>query len=367
MYTVLEFGHMASDGVRMHAYATAIARTVKPGSVVVDIGAGTGIFSLLAARAGARRVHAVDLDPAIWVLPDLARENGVADRITIHHQSSLELSIPERADVIVSDLRGSIPLYEAHLESLRDARTRLLAPGGTLLPKQDRLMVGVVEQERLWSELERGWRGFEDRGLAAAAARTAILNYPYNDDGRPVATNQVLTDAKAWAELAYGEDYPRVYDRTVELTAQRDGTAHALALWFEATILDGITYASAPGSSMVYKRMLLPLLAPVRVTAGEAVKVTVRMDVTGERWAWDTAIGGQRFRQSTFLGKPTSPEALLREASTYVPNVSARGERAKRALELMDGKRSVQEIAAELGGTPAILDEVRDYVRRYGR
>ena len=367
MYSVLDFGHMAADGVRMDAYARAIARTVRPGDVVVDIGAGSGIFSLLAARAGARRVHAIDTNPAVWLVADLAAENGLADRITIHHATSLETELPERANVIVSDLRGSIPLYEAHLESLRDAKERLLAPGGTLIPKRDELRVALVEQDLFWAGLEYARKGFEERGFSADAARTSIHNLPYNDEGRPVAANSVLTDAKAWAELRYGEDYARVYERTVELTATRAGTAHALALWFDATIVEGIGYSTAPGTQMVYKRMLLPLLRPVRLAYGDTARITIRLDVTGERWGWDTEIGDVRFRQSTFLGKPTSAEALLREASTYTPKRSPRGERAKQAIELMDGTRSVHDIANALGGTPAILDEVREYVRRYGR
>src|SRR5690554_5347637 len=100
---------MAADGVRMDAYARAITETVQPESVVLDIGAGTGILSLLAARAGARKVHAVDTNPAVLLLRELAAENGLADRIEVHHTSALELVLPERADVIVSDLRGSDP------------------------------------------------------------------------------------------------------------------------------------------------------------------------------------------------------------------------------------------------------------------
>ena len=93
MYSVVDYGHMASEGVRMDAYARALAQVVRPGAVVLDIGAGTGIFSLLAARAGARRVHAVDVNPAIWLLRDLAAENGLSDRIQVHQSSSIGLEL----------------------------------------------------------------------------------------------------------------------------------------------------------------------------------------------------------------------------------------------------------------------------------
>ena len=59
MYTVAEFGAMAADPARMRAYEEALRRTVKPGCVVVDVGAGTGIFSIWACKLGAARVHAI--------------------------------------------------------------------------------------------------------------------------------------------------------------------------------------------------------------------------------------------------------------------------------------------------------------------
>src|SRR3954454_3981380 len=137
MYSVLDYGRMAGDRVRMGAYSRAIARVVKPGHVVLDIGAGTGIFSLLAARAGARRVHAVDLNPAVTLVEQIAAENGVSDRITVHHKSSYDLALDEKADVVIADLRGNSPLFGDNTAALRDACTRLLKPGGVLLPARD--------------------------------------------------------------------------------------------------------------------------------------------------------------------------------------------------------------------------------------
>src|SRR4051794_24935007 len=110
MYTVFDYGMMAADRVRMDAYARAIARLVRPGSIVVDLGAGTGIFSLLAAKAGAKRVHAVDISPAVQLVTALAEENGVGDRVVAHQMSSLDLALPERADIVVSDIHGATPL-----------------------------------------------------------------------------------------------------------------------------------------------------------------------------------------------------------------------------------------------------------------
>jgi hypothetical protein len=161
---------------------------------------------------------------------------------------------------------------------------------------------------------------------------------------------------------------------SVELGVTRAGNAGALAIWFEATLHDDIGFTNAPGQQLAYKRTVLPLLEPVRVSGGELVRVTLRTDVNGAQWAWDTTIGGRaRVRQASFLGLPTDPRALLRESLSATPLRSASGERASRLLALMDGTHSISELADTLAATApamrrdAILDEVKGCVRRYGR
>jgi protein arginine N-methyltransferase 1 len=376
MYSVLDYSWMAADGVRMDAYARAIARAVKPGSVVVDIGAGTGICSLIAARAGAARVHAVDTNPAIWLLADLARENGVSDRITIHHKSSYELELAEKADVIISDLRGNVPLHGEHLAVLRDAKTRFLAEGGVLMPERDDLFVGVCEDDEMAVRLARATVGFDRRGCSAAAVRRSLVNTPVSDYGKLYATNLLTTSAR-WQSITFGAER-RPIEGEVELVARRGGTASALAVWFSATTMGDLGYSTEPGSYVVYSRLVLPLLEPIEISAGDRVRVVLRADESGETWAWETVAttpGGEakaRFRQSSFFGMPTSPEALLRSASSFAAVPSPRGERVQQVLGLMDGSRSVAQIAEAMRGSSnvphaTLLEEVRDIVARYGR
>ena len=72
-YSVADYGKMIADSVRMDAYAAALERVVKPGSVVLDIGTGTGIAALIACRLGARRVFAVEPSSVIEVARQAAR------------------------------------------------------------------------------------------------------------------------------------------------------------------------------------------------------------------------------------------------------------------------------------------------------
>lgn len=380
MYSVLDYGRMAGDRVRMGAYSRAISRVVKPGAVVLDIGAGTGIFSLLAARAGARRVHAVDINPAVTLLEPIAAENGLGDRITIHHKSSFDLVLDEKADVVIADLRGSTPLLGDNTAALRDAHTRLLKPGGVLIPARDRLMVAVTESDPFAKRLARGWESFDRYGFKASAAKASILNSVYSDSAESQHASDVLTTEACWGTVDYATYDGAALEGVVELEVRRPGVAHGLALWFDATIVDGIGYTTAPGNSLVYARMFLPLEKPVDLDEHDRVKVTVRADARGSRWGWDTEfVDGDgkskvRLRQASFLGMPTSLDELLRAASTYQPVPSPRGARVLRILESMDGKRTVAElaeIAQSVAGPPPVpsperlLEEVRNAVERY--
>lgn len=375
MYSVLDFGYMAMCSVRMDAYARAIARTVKPDSVVLDIGAGTGIFSLLAARAGARRVHAVDPNPAVWLLPEVAAENGLADRIVIHPIESFDLVLDDRVDVIVSDLRGSIPFHGNNLPALHDAKARLLKPGGAILPARDRMMVAAVEAKDLGGALARAADGFERYGFTAKSTLRSIVNTPTSERGRTVYSNDVLTTSAAWAELEYGVTTGGTTGKVV-LHARRGGAAHGLAIWFDTTIHGDLGFETGPGSHLVYSRYFLPFPAPIELTEGDEVLVVLRTDANGDRWGWDTRVtsGGTTraaLRQSSFLGRPTSPASLLRESSSFTPTLSRKGARLRRIFELMDGTRTVEAIVAAVAADDptvrrdALLEEVRDASSRY--
>src|SRR2546427_10150845 len=111
MYSLRDFGAMIADAGRFGAYAKAIAAGVRPGDTVAEIGCGPGVFSLLACRAGARRGFAIELDDSIHFAKQLAAANGFTDPIEFFQRDSRKTELSERVNVIVSDLRGVLPLY----------------------------------------------------------------------------------------------------------------------------------------------------------------------------------------------------------------------------------------------------------------
>ena len=148
---------MITDRVRVDAYAQALRKTVREGSIVAEIGTGPGIFAVLACQLGASRVFAIEPSEIIQVAREVAAANGCADKIEFFEDLSNRVTLPLRADVIFSDLRGALPLFERHIPSIVDARRRFLAPEGTLIPRRDTLWAAVVEAPKPYGELVDPW------------------------------------------------------------------------------------------------------------------------------------------------------------------------------------------------------------------
>lgn len=352
MYSLYGYGRMIADRVRMEAYVAALRQAVKPGAVVADIGTGTGIFALLACQFGARRIFAIEPDHAIQVAREMAAANGCADRIEFIQDLSTNVTLPEQADVIISDLRGVLPPFQRHIPSIVDARQRLLASGGILIPQRDTLWAAVVEAAELHAEHTMPW-GDCSHGFDFQAVRRIVVNTWRK---HRVAPEQILLAARPWATLDYSTVTDPDLRGEVAWTVERAGVAHGLAVWFDATLAEGVHFSNAPGEpELIYGSAFFPWTAPVEVAAGDTVSVTLRADLVGEDyiWAWHTTVSGQglpeqvkaSFRQSTFFGVPLSPGRLRKGAASYLPTLNEEGQIEQFILAQMDGQTSLEEIA----------------------
>ena len=356
MYSIAGYGQMIADQCRMRAYSRALLHAISPDSVVLDIGAGTGTLSLIACQYGARKVYAIEPSGAIAVAEEAARANGFAERVHFMQAFSTEVSLlPEKADVIVTDLRGVLPLFEQHIPSIIDARCRLLAPGGSLIPKRDVLWASVVEMPQHYDRLMKPWAR-ERFDLNMDAASRIVTNVWAKARATP---EQLLTKPNCWATIDYRTVESPDVSAAMTFEIERPGTGHGFVLWFDAVLDDGIEFSNAPGQpELIYGSAFFPWPSPVVLALNEAVSIDLRADLVGRDyvWSWETRVYTDdrarpkaHFRQSTFFGEPRSPFQLRKRAGTYRPKLKEDGEIDLQILQLMDGTRRNEEIAQVVG------------------
>jgi protein arginine N-methyltransferase 1 len=353
-YTIRGHGAMLADRVRMDAYAAALEQVVRPGCVVLDIGTGTGMMALIACRLGARKVYAVDPGEAIHLARAAARAAGFADRMELIQDVSTRVDLAERADVVVSDLRGVLPVFEQHVASIADARDRLLAPGGVLVPRMDTLYAAPVEAEEEHRRITEPWEGHA-RGFDLSTPRRAALN---TWTKARIGPAQLLAEPQSWGALDYRTVRDPELRGTVRWRASRAGTVHGIAAWFHAELAEGIGFTTGPeGPETVYGTAFFPLLQPVQVEAGDAVEVELQARLVGEEyvWVWNTRVEGAagvkaHFRQSTFLSQPARAADLRKRAHDFRPVLGEQGRMDALVLGMMDGGATLEQIARALQG-----------------
>jgi type I protein arginine methyltransferase len=355
MYSLSGYGEMIADRIRIEAFSKALRTVIRPGAVVMDIGTGPGILAVMACQLGASRVYAIEPSEIIQVARDIAAANNCAEKIVFLEDLSTRVTIPVLADVIVSDLRGILPLYGRHIPSIVDARRRFLASGGTLIARKDRIRAAVADAPEVYSKIVDAW----DRnalGQDLGMARRKVLN---EFRKARVALDQLLTAPQIWATLDHTTIESPDVRGTLQWKAERNGTGHGMLVWFEMELADGVALSSGPASpETVYGSAFFPWLEPVPLSAGQKVCVDLDAKLLEKDyfWRWTTQIESPerpgeiavRFEQSQLQGSLLSLARIHKSASTYVPQLSREGLIRRRALELMDGKTSLESIARRL-------------------
>jgi type I protein arginine methyltransferase len=314
MYDLHSFGNMIGDDVRINSYAKALEQSVKPGMTVVDLGAGTGIFSMLACRYGAAKVHAIELSDCVSVGRELTAANGFSDHILWHHSKSFDVTLPEQADLLVADIRGRLPFFANNIETLADARDRFLAPGGILIPQRDTCWAALVESPELEMAATRPWK-VNHFGFDWEPARNRLANGLH---GTPLKPETLISDSAQWCSLDYRTIIDPSSEGEVTLTANRDAVAHGFFVWFDAELTDSVRFSAGPEgpSPIVYGAVFLPFIEPVNIRAGTQARISIAAKFVGGNYVfmWRTRINDHCFNQSTFHSLPLDHDILRRAA-----------------------------------------------------
>ncbi|KAJ2615912.1 Nuclear SAM-dependent mono-and asymmetric methyltransferase [Coemansia sp. RSA 1365] len=224
---------MLKDEVRTVSYRDAIMKNkhIFQDKIVLDVGCGTGILSMFAAKAGAKHVIGVDMSNIIDKAKLIVEENGLSDKVTLLKGKMEEVAMPyEQVDIIISEWMGYFLLYESMLDTVLLARDKYLAPSGKIFPDTATMIISTIEDGEYKEDKLNFWDNVY--GFKMSCIKEAAMSEPLVDtvEARVINSSQcafktidILTVTKE--ELAFSAPY--------EISITRDDYVHAFISWFD--------------------------------------------------------------------------------------------------------------------------------------
>lgn len=282
---------LIADAVRNDAFRQALAAVIERGkTTVADIGAGTGLIGLMAARLGARAVHLYEAAEVAGVAAETLRRNR-AKSCHLYPCHSTEMDDPPRVDVVVSETLGNYAFEENIVGTMRDAVARHLKPGGIIIPSRITQHVAPVTTPRIHEELT-AWERV-GHGIDLAHALRMSLNNIYVRTLEPAE----LLQSRQWdaAHLAHNPSNTRKGEANWVLP--QPATIYGFAIWWAADLGHGIELSTAPDAPRTHwEQLYLPLLTPIQAECNDTIAVAIRSRTSEEmgtvlKWTATHSVG----------------------------------------------------------------------------
>lgn len=270
---------MLHDEERSELYDKAIAHVVSPDHLVLDVGTGSGLLSMMAARSGARQIVACEGQPAVAdVARRVIRKAGHDDVITVVPKMSTAMRVPDdlprRADVLVTETVDCALLGEGILPAIAHAREHLLTRDAVIMPCGGRVFAQLVESTSLYHKNHVGQLyGFDFTDF------NQLSSIEYFDSRIRHHEHRALSEPIEVFRFDFYRDTaePRRAEFVVPLSAA--GTCHAVVFWFELELLPGISLTNSPSTpNSHWKQAVQCLPTPIHVQPDEPLLLDARHD-----------------------------------------------------------------------------------------
>ena len=285
---------MLNDKIRTSSFLKGIQEVVHPGDIVVDIGTGTGILAIAAARAGTRHVYAIEASGIGKSAKSIFEANGLANRITLIEGWSTQINLPEQADVLISEIIGNEPLGERVLETTVDALKRLLKPNARLIPNRVKIFglpIAIPQTELIKHTFAaetlqnwKSWYGIDFSPLidiTRNSSQTFYINPSLASDWKTLCKPVLLAD------VDFKDVSQLMIDNTISVTANASGQLDGLLVYFELELGPTMRLSTHPAQAdkdCSWRSPVWILTDPLNLQTGDRFTVSYKYRVTEDQF-----------------------------------------------------------------------------------
>jgi tetratricopeptide (TPR) repeat protein len=274
---------MMNDRDRNDCYDRALRKVIQSDSIVLDIGAGSGLLAMMAARAGAKHVTSCEkVKPIADMASKIVKLNGFSQQIKVVNKISTDLEVgidmPEKANVLVSEIVDVGLLAEGIVPSVAHARANLLAHDAQILPKAATVYGMLVESEKLYAE---------DRIQTAAGFDLSPFNdfsskYTYLQHYLRFFPHKILSEVFEVFAFDFCGEPIKSATTEIQPVITDEGKCHAIVFWFRLWLDDEIFIDTSPMHEDTCWMQAIQLLpSPLRLFKGASgIKILAQHNCT---------------------------------------------------------------------------------------
>lgn len=298
---------MLSDQRRVEFYENSLKKAIIPDeSVVLDIGTGTGILAMLAARCGAKKVYAIECGDIINIAKKIVAENGFEDKIEFVRGLSNEVELPEKVDIVVTETMGFTGLEENIEEILNDAKTRFGHEGTVLIPSKLNVFIALSDDKTARKNLIDIWNkdffGFDYSYLADLSKDNIFTR-------QTITKDSIKSDTGIVSEIDF---YGQKENNRAILTVNEDCILEGMVGWFNVESKGGVTlYGAEPSHDGHWQQFFVAFKQPIQANKGDSFAVSLSNE---QPFIWDVMYSrGEQVLDSFKIDNGTILKALKNE------------------------------------------------------
>jgi type II protein arginine methyltransferase len=273
---------MMNDVERATAFETAIRATVTQHDLVLDIGTGSGLLSLMAARCGAQNVVTCEYNPYVAAVARRIIElNGYAPQIRVCDKLSSDLCVgvdlPRRADLLTLEVVDCGLLGEGILPTIVHAREHLITDNAMIIPRAATIHAHLLESQELRDRnCVADVTGFDLREF------NSLSSLEYLPARLSQVRHAILTESVEVARFDFLRGDLTPGRRKVCSRSTKSGWCDAVVFWFSLDLAEGITISNDPSNvASHWEQAVQSVRVPFQVTMGDVLEFVVAYDWRG--------------------------------------------------------------------------------------